>query len=208
MENYVWKPTRPLVPSITSPTPTGPQVVYVQSVESFNAGIEDGTLSGGVYFTVTWAPKKKKSWLVVTLGVSSWLGGNRWQEYERWRGSIYPSFFACKFVKDDSGWRKKRVVLFPRGSGIHWPSNFESPNGYAWYSINLGAYAFVVFGGCWVSNVFFGSGRIPHSPRSRCGWWMDLLRMRFFGVSNSFISSELFLCPCFFPCFEVDCFFP
>ena len=27
-------------------------VVYVQSVESFNAGIEDGTLSGGVYFTV------------------------------------------------------------------------------------------------------------------------------------------------------------
>lgn len=70
MENYVWKPTRPLVPSITSPTPTGPQVVYVQSVESFNAGIEDGTLSGGVYFTVTWAPKKKEL-VGCQLGVSS-----------------------------------------------------------------------------------------------------------------------------------------
>lgn len=64
MENSVWTPTWSLVPSITSPTPTGPQVVYVQSVESFNAGIEDGTLSGGVYFTVTWAPKKKNGWLL------------------------------------------------------------------------------------------------------------------------------------------------
>ena len=63
----------------------------MQSVESFNAGIEDGTLSGGVYFTVTWHRKKKRGktgkkklvgWLV-TLGVSSWLGGNRWQEDER-----------------------------------------------------------------------------------------------------------------------------
>lgn len=76
MENSVWKPTGSLVPSITSPTPTGPQVVYVQSVESFNAGIEDGTLSGGVYFTVTWHRKKKRG----KLEKKSWLVG--WLHWE------------------------------------------------------------------------------------------------------------------------------
>ena len=29
------------------------KVVYVQSIASFNAGLDDGTLSGGVYFTVS-----------------------------------------------------------------------------------------------------------------------------------------------------------
>ena len=82
---------------------------------------------------------------------------------------------------------KKRVVLFPRGS-----RTFDHPILKAqMYTVDipsiLGAYGgSVVFGGCWVWNVFFwiGGRMKPHSRRSRCGWWMDLLRMRLQGFQQ------------------------